>query len=65
MKERSELKWVKSHQDADSAIGIKTLSAGTKLNMKANELATQGLNCLIFKLKVPLDPSSEVMTNQK
>ena len=65
MKKRPELYWVQSHQDDDPDIGIKTLSVGTQLNIKADALATQELDRLNSKPKVPLDPSSKVMLHQQ
>ena len=40
MNERTELEWVCSHQDDDPNIDIEKLSDATKLNIKANALAT-------------------------
>ena len=48
----SELKRVQSYQDDDPTIDIESLSLGTHLNIKANELATQGLDQLDSKPKV-------------
>ena len=46
MKERPELEWVCSHQDDDPDVDIEKLSDATKLNIKADVLATQGLDRL-------------------
>ena len=46
MKERPKFKWVCSHQDDDPDVDITTLSVATKLNIKANALATQDLDKL-------------------
>ena len=58
------LEWVVSHQDDDYTIDINDLSKGTQLNIKADRLATKGLNCLHTKPRVPLDPSSDVLIHQ-
>ena len=65
MKERPELDWVQSHKDDDPDVDITKLSVGTQLNIKADALATQGLDQLDSKPKVPMDPSSEVMLHQR
>ena len=62
---RWELEWVASHQDDDPNIDLSNLPTGTKLNILADELATEGLNKLHTKPKVPLDPSSAVLLHHK
>ena len=49
----------------DPNIDITTLSGGTQLNIKANALATQGLDQLDSKPKVPLKLLSEVMLHEQ
>ena len=61
MKEHLVLEWLASHQDDDPTIDITKLSKGTQLNIKADELATKVQQRLHTKLKVPLDPLSEVL----
>ena len=53
---RPTLEWVESHQD-DYEEEYK-LSFGAKLNVCADALATEGLNSLYCKPRVPMDPSS-------
>ena len=65
MKERPELELVRSHQDDDPDIDIEKLSDVTKLNIKADALATQGLDRLESNPRVPMDPSSEVLLHQQ
>ena len=62
MKEQPKLDWVRSH---NPNVDITTLSVATQLNIKANALATQGLERLDLKPKLPLDPSSEVLFHQR
>ena len=64
MNERPILEWVTSHQDDDPTVDIKDLSKGTQLNIKANELATKGLQQLHTKPKVSLDPILNVILHQ-
>ena len=65
MKERPELEWVRSHQDDDPDVDLEKLSDATKLNIKADGLATQGLDRLESNPKVPMDPMSEVLLHQR
>ena len=65
MKERPELEWVHSHQDDDSNVDITKLSFATKLNIKADALATQGLDKFESNPRVPMDRSSEVLLHQR
>ena len=58
MKEKPELEWVRSHQDDDQVL---ELDQAAQLNIKADALATQGLNTLDSRPKVPMDPTSEVL----
>ena len=44
MRERPELEWVPSHQDDDPDVDLEKLSDATKLNIKADGFATQGLD---------------------
>ena len=53
---RPTLDWVESHQDDYDSDHELTL--GAKLNIVADELATEGLNSLLPKLIVPMDPDS-------
>mmetsp|Transcript_55686 Transcript_55686/g.62234 ORF Transcript_55686/g.62234 Transcript_55686/m.62234 type:complete len:103 (-) Transcript_55686:305-613(-) len=65
MKERPKLERVRSHQDDDPDFDITKLSVATQLNIKADALATQGLDRLNLKPRVPLDPTSEVFLHQR
>ena len=65
MKEQPELEWVRSHQDDDPDEDISKLSKATQLNIKADALATQGLNKLESNPTVPLDLSAEVLLHQR
>ena len=65
MKESPELEWVHSHQDDNPDVDIEKLSDATKLNIKADALATQGLDRLESNPKVPMDPSLEVLLHQR
>ena len=51
MKERPKLEWVRSHQDDNPDVDITKLSDATQLNIKADALATQGLDRLNSKPK--------------
>ena len=64
-KERPSLEWVRSHQDDDPEEDISKLSEEAQLNIKADALATQGLNQLALNPIVPLDPSAEVLLYQR
>ena len=55
----------RSHQDDDSDVDITKLSVGTKLNIKADALATQGLDKLELNSTVPMNPPSEVLLHQR
>ena len=61
---KPELEWVRSHQD-DNPEDISKLDKAAQLNIKADALATQGLNTLESKPKVPMDPTSEVLLHQR
>ena len=65
MKERPKLEWVRSHQDDDPNVDLEKLSDATKLNIKADGFATQGLDRLESNPRVPMDPTSEVMLHQR
>ena len=65
MNKQPELEWVRSHQDDDPDEDISKLDKAAQLNIKANALATQGLNKLDSKPKVPMDPTSEVLLHQR
>ena len=65
MKEQPTLEWVRSHQDDDPNEDISKLSRAAQLNIKADALATQGLNKLASNPIVPLDPSVEVLLHQR
>ena len=65
MKERPELKLVRSHQDDDREKDISKLSDAAQLNIKADALATQGLNKLESNPRVPMDPTAEVLLHQR
>ena len=52
--------WIKSHQDDNPDI---VLSIPVQLNVHADKLATKGLNCLLPKPHVPLDPSVKIQLN--
>ena len=65
MKERPKLEWVHSHQDDDPEVDITKISGATKLNIKADALATQGLDRLELNPRVPIDRSSEVLLHQR
>ena len=62
MKEKPELEWVRSHQDDDE---VSELDQAAQLNIKADALATQGLNTLDSRPKVPMDPTSEVLLHHR
>ena len=62
MKEKPELEWVHSHQDDDK---VSELDQAAQLNIKVDALATQGLNKLDSRPKVPMDPTSEVLLHQR
>ena len=62
MKEKPALEWVRSHQDDDQ---VSELDKAAQLNIKADALATQGLNTLESRPKVPLDPTSEVLLHHR
>ena len=62
MKEKPELEWIRSHQDGDLVL---ELNQAAQLNIKADALATQGLNTLDSRPKVPMDPTSEVLLHHK
>ena len=64
MKEKPELEWVRSHQDDDPE-DISKLAKSAQINIKADALATQGLNTLSSRPKVPMDPTSEVLLHQR
>ena len=53
-----ELEWVRSHQDDDPDEDIWKLSNAAQLNIKADALATQGLNKLESNPRVLMDPSA-------
>ena len=65
MKEQPKLEWVRSHQDDDPDEDISKLSKAAQLNIKADALATQGLNKLESNPKVPMDPTVEVLLHQR
>ena len=65
MKERPELEWVRSHQDDDPDVDIEKLTDAIKLNIKADTLATQGLDRLESNPRVPMYLSSEVLLHQR
>ena len=65
MKEQPELEWVHSHQDDDPNEDILKLSKAAQLNIKADALATQGLNKLESNTRVPMDPPVEVLLHQR
>ena len=65
MKERPELQWVGSHQDDDPEEDISKLSEVAQFNIKADALATQGLDKLDSNPRVPMDPSTEVLLHQR
>ena len=65
MKEKPELEWVLSHQDDDPDEDISKLDREAQLNIKADALATQGLNKLESNPKEPMDPTSEVLLHQR
>ena len=52
--------WLQSHQD-DNPDTVLTIPA--QLNVHADELATKGLDCLLPKPHVPLDPSVKIQLN--
>ena len=64
MKEKPELAWVRSHQDDDPE-DISKLDKAAQLNIKADALATQGLNKLESNPKVPMDPTSKVLLHHR
>ena len=65
MKEKPELEWIHSHQDDDRDKDIAKLSEAAQLNIKADALATQGLDKLELDPRVPMDPSAEVLLHQQ
>ena len=65
MKEQPELEWVRSHQDDDPDEDVTKLSKAAQLNIKADVLATQGLNKLESNPRVPMDPTAEVSLHQQ
>ena len=64
MKESPKLEWVHNHQDNDPNVETTKLSDAIKLNIKANVLATQGLDKLESNPQVRMDPSAEVLIHQ-
>ena len=54
----------RSHQDDGPDVDIEKLSDATKLNIKADALATQGHDRLELNPKVLMDPSLEVLLHQ-
>ena len=64
MKEKPELEWVRSHQDDDPE-KVSELDHAAQLNIKADALATQGLNTLESRPKVPMNPTSEVLLHHQ
>ena len=64
MKERPKLEWMRSHQDNDPDVDIKKLPEATKLNIKADALAIKELDRLESNLRVPMDPTTEVLLHQ-
>ena len=64
LKEKPELEWVHSHQDDDPE-DVSKLDKAAQLNIKVDALATQGLNTMESNLKVPIDPSSEVLRHNR
>ena len=64
MKEKPALEWVRSHQDDDQVSELDNDKAA-QLNIKADALATQGLNTLESRPKVPMDPTSEVLLHHR
>ena len=65
MKEQPELVWVRSHQDDDPDEDISKLDKSAQLNIKADALATQGLNKLESNPRVPMDPTAEVLLHHR
>ena len=65
MKEQPELVWVRSHQDDDPDEDISKLDKSAQLNIKADALATQGLNELDSNPRVSMDPTTEVLLHQR
>ena len=65
MKERLELEWVHSHQDDDLDEDITKLLDAAQLNIKADALATQGLDKLESNPLVPMNQSVEVLLHQQ
>ena len=65
IKERSKLEWVRSHQDDDPDDDITKFSVVTKLNIKADELATQGLDKFESNPGAPMNLSLEVLLHQR
>ena len=53
---RPSIEWVESHQDDNQP--VENLQLGAKLNILADELATEGLRSLFPKYIVPMDPNS-------
>ena len=53
---RPSIEWVESHQDDNQPVA--NLQLGAKLNIVADELATEGLRSLLPKYIVPMDPNS-------
>ena len=62
MKEKPELEWVRSHQDDNE---VSELNQAAQLNIEADALATQGLNTLDSRPKVPMDPTLEVLLHHR
>ena len=56
---------MRSHQDDDPDEDITKLSDATQLNIKADALATQGLDKLESNPQVSMDPSVEVLLHQQ
>ena len=65
MKERSELEWVHSNQVDDLDEDISKLLEAAQLNIKADTLATQGLDKFELNPRVPMDLSVEVLLHQQ
>ena len=65
MKEKPKFEWVRSHQDDDPDVDITKLSVGIKINIKADTLATQGINRLESNQRMSIDLSLEVLLHQR
>ena len=65
MKEKPKLEWVRSHQGDDADEDITKLSDTAQLNIKADTLATQGVDKLKSNSWVPMDPSAKVLLHQR